>query len=111
MQWSPRRARKPSPQYARVFTALAAGGYLLVTGVIGYDVRHLHGLFRGGKWIDAPIWSQVVLGIAVLLLAGFWIRRLPSSSWLAIVVPRRVTKHAGSGTSEGARQSRRRLLP
>ena len=108
---SPSRGRrKPSPAYARVFTALAAGGYLLVTGIIGYDVRALNGLFRGGRWVDAPVWWQVALGVGVLLLAGFWIRRLPSSTWLAIVVPRRVTKNAGSGTSESARRSRR-LLP
>ena len=100
--------RKPSPQYARVFTALAAGGYLVITGVIGYDVFHRRA--GAGRWVDATLWWQIALGLALLLLAGFLIRRLPSS-WLAMAVPRQITKHAGSGQSEGARQPRRRLLP
>jgi hypothetical protein len=103
-------ARKPSPEYARVFTALAAGVYLLVTGIIGYDVRNLHGSFDGGKWVAAPVWWQLSLGFALLLLAGFWIRRLPAYRWMTGEVPRRIMKNAGSGKSRGAQERRRSLL-
>jgi hypothetical protein len=110
MKWSTGGARKPSPKYARVFTALAAGVYLIVTGIIGYDVRDLHGFFDGGKWVEAPVWWQLSLGFTLLLLAGFWIRRLPAYRWVTGEAPRRIMKDAGSGKSRGAQEPRRSLL-
>ena len=59
-----------------MFGAFALGLSLLVTGAIGYDVRNMHGLFQGGRWIEAPIWGQVALGIGFVLLGIYWFRRL-----------------------------------
>ena len=90
--------RKSSPEYARVFTALAAGGYLLVTGIIGYDVRALRGLAQGGRWVEAPVWWQLALGSGLLVLAAFLIRRLPHR-WIMEMAPRRRMVNVGSGKS------------
>ncbi len=72
--WSPARPRR---EYQRVFNAAAAGLLFLVAGLAGWDLRYSHGLFQGTKWVDGPIWWQVAAGTALLLLAGFWARRLP----------------------------------
>jgi hypothetical protein len=68
--------RRSSAAYSRMFSAFAAGLFFLVTGVIGWDIRYLHGLFAGGKWVDAPIWWQIGLGAVFLLLGAFLLRRL-----------------------------------
>jgi hypothetical protein len=96
------RARKSSPEYARVFSALVGGGFLLVTGTIGYDVRHLHGFFRGGKWVAAPIWWQIALGTGLLILAAYLARRLPHR-WTMVSAPHRREVSVGSGQSVRAR--------
>jgi hypothetical protein len=72
--WWPAR---PRGEYQRVFSAAAAGMLFLVAGVIGWDLSHSHGLFQGTRWVDGPIWWQVGTGTALLLLAGFWARRVP----------------------------------
>jgi len=72
----------PGWQYQRVFSVGFGGLLLFVTGLIGYDLKYSHGWFQGTKWTDAPIWWQVAFGTVLLLLAGYWARR----------VPRRVTR-------------------
>ena len=72
-----------------------------MTGVIGYDVRHLRGLFQGGRWVEAPIWWQILVGLGLLLLAWFFIRRLPAR-WMMAIASRRIMMNVGSGKSRGA---------
>ncbi len=97
-----RRTRRPSPKYSRMFSAFAAGAFFLVTGLIGFDTYNLRGFFQGGRWVDPPIWRQVALGMALLLLGAFLARRLGGPPPPA---PRpRVVKHVGSGKSARASQ-------
>ena len=86
-----------------MFSALAAGAFFLVTGLIGFDTYNLRGFFRGGRWVDPPIWRQVALGIALLLLGAYFARRLAPPVPPPPPGPR-VVKHVGSGKS--ARASR-----
>jgi len=72
-----KRLARPGYEYQRVFSAAAAGLLYSVAGVIGWDLRHSHGWFRGTKWVDGPVWWEVGVGIGLLLLAGFWARRVP----------------------------------
>ncbi len=95
-----------------MFSALAAGAYLVVTGVIGLDISYQRGTFQGTKWVDGPVWWQIALGAGLLLLALFLSRRLPSR-WMPVPVPRaRVIKDVGAGRSSGAASGdERRSLP
>ncbi len=69
---------RPGWQYQRVFSVGFGGLLFFVAGLIGWDLKYSRGLFEGTKWTDAPIWWQVALGTALLLLAGFWARRVPT---------------------------------
>jgi hypothetical protein len=69
---------RPGWQYQRVFSVGFGGLLFFVAGLIGWDLKYSHGWFEGTKWTDAPIWWQVALGTALLLLAGFWARRVPT---------------------------------
>jgi hypothetical protein len=68
---------RPGWQYQRVFSVGFFGLLFLVAGLIGWDLRGSSGWFNGAKWVDGPVWSQVAVGAAMLLLAGFWARRVP----------------------------------
>lgn len=70
-----RGRRDAGRDYQRVFNAGAGGLLLFVSGVIGWDLSYSRGWFQGTKWADGPIWWQVVIGAALLLLAGVWARR------------------------------------
>jgi hypothetical protein len=72
--WWPAR---PGREYQRVFSVAAAGLLFLIAGLVGWDLSHSHGWFQGTRWVDGPIWWQVGTGTALLLLAGFWARRVP----------------------------------
>jgi hypothetical protein len=63
--------------YQRIFSVGCAGLLFFVSGIIGWDLSHSHGLFRGTKWVDGPVWWQIGLGAALVLLAVFWARRVP----------------------------------
>ena len=67
---------QPSSAYARVFTSISAGLFLLVTGTIGFNVSYLRGLFEGGRWEDPPIWWQIAFGAALIALGVYWARRV-----------------------------------
>jgi len=69
---------RPGWQYQRVFSVGFGGLLFLVAGLIGWDLKYSHGWFQGTKWVDAPIWWEVILGSGLLLLAGFWARRVPT---------------------------------
>ena len=68
---------RPGWHYQRVFSVGFGGLLFLVAGLIGWDLKYSHGWIQGTKWVDAPIWGQVALGTGLLLLAGFWARRVP----------------------------------
>ena len=70
--------RRPGWQYQRVFSVGFAGLLFFVSGIIGWDLSHSHGLFRGTKWLDGPVWWQIGLGSGLLLLAIVWARRVPA---------------------------------
>jgi hypothetical protein len=76
----PRRRRRPGYEYQRVISAVVGGLFLIVAGAIGWDVKYSHGFFQGTKWIDGPVWWELGVGIALLLLARVWARRLPRSA-------------------------------
>ena len=71
--------RSPSRGYQRVFSVAAAGVLLFVSGLIGWDLRYSRGWFQGARWVDGPVWWQVGLGLAFLLLASVWARRVEQS--------------------------------
>jgi len=68
---------RPGWQYQRVFSVGFGGLLFLVSGLIGWDLQYSHGWFQGTKWVDAPIWWEIGVGTALLLLAVFWARRVP----------------------------------
>ena len=84
-----------------MFSAFFAGAFLLVTGTIGYDVSRLSGPFRGGRWVDGPVWWQILLGVGFLLLATFLSRRLGGPGWRFVRRPpqRRIVKYVGRGST------------
>ena len=69
---------RPGWQYQRVFSVGFFGLLLLIAGLMGWDLRGSSGWFNGAKWVDGPVWSQSAVGAAMLLLAGFWARRVTS---------------------------------
>jgi hypothetical protein len=68
---------RPGWQYQRVFSVGFAGLLFFVAGLIGWDLKYSHGWFQGTKWVDGPVWWQIGLGAALLLLAILWARRVP----------------------------------
>jgi hypothetical protein len=71
---------RPGWQDQRVLSVGFFGLLLFVAGLIGWDVRRSSGWFHGATWVDGPVWSQATIGAAMLLLAGFWARRVPPRS-------------------------------
>ena len=69
---------RPNWQYQRVFSVGFAGLLFFVAGLIGWDLKYSHAWFSGTKWVDEPIWWEIRLGAALLLLAAFWARRVPT---------------------------------
>ena len=95
-----------------MFSAFAAGAFLVVTGSIGYDVRYLHGFFEGGRWVNRFIWWQVALGVGLLVLARYWFQRLTEPSPTFARPPRHpplVNVGAGRTARAELTQKRRRL--
>ena len=70
--------RSPTREYQRVISCAAFGLLFAVSGIVGWDLSHSSGWFRGATWVDGPIWWQIGLGSALLLLAGILARRVPS---------------------------------
>ena len=71
---------RPGWQYQRVFSVGFLGLLFFVSGIVGWDLSHSHGWFRGTKWVDGPVWWQIALGAGLLVLAMFWARRVPMPS-------------------------------
>jgi hypothetical protein len=82
--------------YSRMFSAAAVAILLLVTGASGFQPTH--GFFEG-KWVSAPVWSQIGLGLVFLAVAVYsygQINRHVDNR------PRLPPQHVGSGRSSGA---------
>ena len=66
--------------FGLAFTAGAAAIFLILTGVIGWqppaNINLADATWRRGVWTGDVIWSQVALGVALLLVAGFAINRI-----------------------------------
>jgi hypothetical protein len=92
-----------------MFSALAGGAFLVVTGSIGWSVSHMHGFFEGGRWAGGPIWSQIALGVGFLWLGVYWARHLggPGSTSTRTRLPR-IIKSVGSGKTLRATQQQER---
>ena len=57
------------------FTATAASGLFFVSGLIGWKLN-MHGqLFSNTEWTDSIVWSQVAMGLALIPLAVYLLRR------------------------------------
>jgi hypothetical protein len=95
-------SRRPSKEYSRMFSALAAGMFLVLSGAAGWDVRGMHGFFHGARWQGGPIWIQIALGLGLLLLGAFWLRRLPGAGVPRATARVRIVKNAGSGRTRHA---------
>jgi hypothetical protein len=76
--WTVPVAGRRGNEYQRVISAAIFGLFLFVSGLIGWDLSYSHEWFQGTKWVDGLVWWQVGLGAGLLLLAGFWVRRVPS---------------------------------
>lgn len=73
-RWWPGR---PGYEYQQVFSAVAGGLLFFITGLIGCDLSKSRQFLRGTAWVDGPIWWQLTLGVALLLLAAYWARHVP----------------------------------
>lgn len=67
-----KRARNPL-WIAFSFTALAL--VLIIAGAIGYTLDRRTRFFAGTGWTGSVIWSEVWLGIAMLIAAAFLFRK------------------------------------
>ena len=76
--WTVPVGGRPGHAYQRVISAVIFGLFFFVSGLIGWDLSSSHEWFQGTKWVAGPVWWQVGLGAGLLLLAGFWVRRVPS---------------------------------
>ncbi len=72
--WGPGGSVSP---YHQVFSSGAAGLLFFVAGVIGWDLKYSRGWFQGTRWVDRPIWWEIALGAALLLVAFALARRVP----------------------------------
>ena len=63
-----------------VFTAGVAGILLTLSGLIGYQppgrIDLVDAWWRRGVWTGGVIWEQLVVGMALLLAAGFVAHRV-----------------------------------
>ena len=70
------RRRLRTRPFQAAFSATAAAGLFLVTGLVGYSLRH--GFFHG-IWTGTVVWWEIRLGLLFSILAAyFWRRSLRS---------------------------------
>jgi hypothetical protein len=66
-----RRRLRAHPLHA-AFSATAAAGLFLGTGLVGYSLRH--GLFQG-TWTGGVIWWEIRVGLLFSVLAAYFWRK------------------------------------
>jgi len=59
-----------------LITAAVFGTLFLVSGLIGWDLRHSHGWFAGARWVTPPVWWELVVGTVLLVIAVVLARRI-----------------------------------
>ena len=71
---SPTARRSRSPLWLG-FTATAASALFLIAGIIGFDLSKRSRLFTGTAWTEGVIWWQVAVGLVLVPLAIYLVRR------------------------------------
>ena len=85
---SPTAKKSRSPLWLG-FTATAASALFLISGSIGYNLSKRSRFLTGTAWNDGVIWWQVAVGVVLVPLALYLLRRgardidrsLGSQSW------------------------------
>jgi uncharacterized membrane protein len=71
---SPTARRSRSPLWLG-FTATAASALFLIAGIIGLHLSKRRRFFDGTAWADGVIWWQVVVGLVLVPVAVYLLRR------------------------------------
>jgi uncharacterized membrane protein len=71
---SPTARRSRSPLWLG-FTATAASALFLIAGIIGLNLSKRRRFFDGTAWADGVIWWQVVVGLVLVPVAVYLLRR------------------------------------
>ena len=71
---SPTARRSRSPLWLG-FTATAASALFLIAGIIGFDLSKRSRFFTGTAWTEGVIWWQVAVGLVLVPLAIYLVRR------------------------------------
>lgn len=71
---SPTARRSRSPLWLG-FTTTSASALFLLAGVTGYDLSRRNRFFTGTAWAEGVIWPQVVVGLALVPVAIYLLRR------------------------------------
>jgi hypothetical protein len=71
---SPAARRARSPLWLG-FTATAASALFLIAGIIGLNLSKRSRFFAGTAWTDGVIWWQVVVGLVLVPVAIYLLRR------------------------------------
>jgi len=71
---SPTARQSRSPLWLG-FTATAASALFLVAGIIGLNLSKRDRFFAGSAWTDGVVWWEVVVGLALVPVALYLLRR------------------------------------
>ena len=71
---SPTARRSRSPLWLG-FTATAASALFLIAGIIGLNLSKRSRFLADTAWTDGVIWWQVVVGLVLVPVATFFLRR------------------------------------
>ena len=59
-----------------LISATVFGTLFVVSGLIGWDLRHSHGWFAGARWVTPPVWWELGVGVFLLLVAAVLAARM-----------------------------------
>lgn len=71
---SPTARRSRSPLWLG-FTTTAASALFLIAGIIGFNLSKRSRFFSGTAWTDGVIWWQVAVGLVLVPVAIYLLRR------------------------------------
>ena len=71
---SPTARRSRSPLWLG-FTATASSALFLIAGLIGFNLSRRSRFFAGTAWADGVIWWEVLVGIVLVPVAIYLLRR------------------------------------